>query len=204
MLTPDQAINWAVENEVDIISMSFGFEYDHYEITQAIRKAKSRNIIMFAAAGNKGYSSKIAFPAKSSDVISIYSADGHGSPSAFNPELSQVGENFSVLGEGVESSWPLSLQEGSTKRSSGTSVATAIAAGLAALLLDFLRENPSNMPPEKLSRLTSPDAIRLLFRYMSSSRGKFGDVVPWKLLSSKATHAQIEATIDRIVSEQDG
>lgn len=185
--------------------MSFGFERYDYEITKAIRKAKSENIIIFAAAGNGGYTSKIAFPASDSDVITINSADGHGNPSSFNPEPSKTDGNFSILGEGVESSWPHFLQAGSitTKRSSGTSVATPIAAGIAALILEFLRGNPSNMTPEKLTRLTSPDAIKLLFRYMSSSRGGFGNIVPWKLLNSKVTHEQIEATINRIISQEE-
>ena len=89
---------------VDIITMSLGFEHHIPEIEAAINHASSKNIIMFASASNDGSNKYVAFPAREWDrVICIYSTDGNGIPSGFNPPLLDSSKNFSTLGEAVES-----------------------------------------------------------------------------------------------------
>lgn len=168
--------------------MSFGFTSVEANIHSAISRAYKKKIIVFAAASN-GNSESISFPASSPHVICISSADGYGNNSIFNPPLKEGKDNFSVLGEAVESFWPASLGHGPTARKSGTSYATPIAAGIAALVLQFARQNlPADSP--ELSAVSSPEGMRLLFSYMSSSRQGFGYVVPWKLLSSESSRVE--------------
>lgn len=48
------AIAWAIENEVDIISMSFGWANEQEEVDEQIYLARSKGILLFAAASNDG------------------------------------------------------------------------------------------------------------------------------------------------------
>ncbi|KAL9110469.1 MAG: hypothetical protein Q9227_005013 [Pyrenula ochraceoflavens] len=127
----------AEEWEVDIITMSFGFPHFQAEIYDAVREATKRCLI-FAAASNDGANPKeqIAYPARQSQVFSVWSTDGNGNPSGFNPDFDDDGFSLSTLGENVVST----SSEGRLLPMSGTSVAAPIAASTAALILEFTRQ----------------------------------------------------------------
>ncbi|KAM0667766.1 hypothetical protein ACQRIU_003631 [Beauveria bassiana] len=138
-----KAIHHAVtEWDVDIISMSFGIREHNEPMTQAVALALHKQKLMFAAASNDGANFGRAFPAKYTGVFCIHSTDGNGNPSAFNPTADEKDVNFSLLGEHVRSHWPAgrSGHHDSVKVLSGTSVATPIAAGLAAMIMTFVRQ----------------------------------------------------------------
>jgi hypothetical protein len=169
--------------------MSFGFALPDPAIQQALRKARDKKVIFFAAASN-GTGQSITFPASSPEVIGINSADGYGNTSSFNSPLREGKENFSVLGEALESFSPSSLGRGLTVRKSGTSFATPIAAGIAASILEFARHSFAARSPG-LAAVSSPEGMRLLFSYMSSSRDGFAYVTPWKLFDTGSSREQI-------------
>lgn len=105
-----QALEWAINEEVDIISMSFGMDNDHPAMQKQILKAYNENIIMFAAASNRGLNYEVTFPARENEVICIYSTDGNGSKSHCNPTcLKNSGYHFATVGVAVKSAWPLNL-----------------------------------------------------------------------------------------------
>jgi hypothetical protein len=179
--------------------MSFGFRSSIDIVEDAITYAAGRKIIIFAAAANHGGNLKhIAFPALMGSVICIKSAQGNGISSNFNPSnTDDAGFNFSTLGEGVLSLWPMKETEYGIvlkRRQSGSSVATPIAAGIAALLLEFSRQPDENSKPglleESREALKSVDGMKILFRCSSMSE-RIGDcryVVPWNLLDSQFTN----------------
>lgn len=163
-----KAIDHAVrEWKVDIITMSFGIrEYDE-RMSTAISNALNQRTLLFAAASNDGGNLGRAFPAQYPSVFCIYSTDGNGNPSKFNPTASETDVNFSLLGEHVSSHWPAGLNglEQTVNVMSGTSVATPIAAGLAASILSFVRQQDQNIVVESerlgswLKRDNSMDAV---------------------------------------------
>ncbi|ESZ89782.1 lipid acyl hydrolase [Sclerotinia borealis F-4128] len=128
--------------KLDIISMSFGFKDENAELLKAIND--THNTLIFAAASNYGANEDppIRFPARMKDrVICINAADGYGNPSECNPPNPKR-ENFSVLGEAVPLDGELVTgSKPSVKYGCGTSMETQIAAGVAALVLEFARQD---------------------------------------------------------------
>ena len=145
-----QAIAHAIDVwKVDIITISFGWptrpkSYDRIE--DVIDRAIRHKILVFAAASNTGANSAAgpAFPASLERVFCINSANGVGRRSDFNPTDPGGWNIFTAPGEAVESARPLHHNKGSSKRDSGTSIATPIAAGIAALVLEFAKQQLPN------------------------------------------------------------
>lgn len=96
-----------------------------------------------------------------------------------------------TLGEGVNSAWPEHPKEGPGKRQSGTSVATPIAAGIAALVLEFAQQQ---LPHEKWAKaieiMKEVSGMHVMFDLMTSeTRDGFSYVIPWTLLSGHSANA---------------
>ncbi|KAG4438864.1 hypothetical protein IFR05_005653 [Cadophora sp. M221] len=187
------AIRYAVEEwKVDIISMSFGFEHSVDVIDEAIRLADSNNVIMFAAASNQGGNSNIAWPARLPQVICIYATDSYGNRCDFTPTEATRGDNFAVLGQAVKSCWPPHLGQGGEVRKSGTSTATPIAAGIAAIVLDFFKSalprwdrHLSEEDVRIFRKLMSSAGMSTVFRQMKRTRAGYDYIVPWDFLDPK-------------------
>lgn len=127
--------------------MSFGIREYHEPMKTAISTALHNQTLMFAAASNDGANLGRAFPAKYPGVFCIHATDGNGNPSAFNPTADEKDVNFSLLGEQVRSHWPAGRNGHNdiVNVMSGTSVATPIAAGLAASVLSFVRQQEQGL-----------------------------------------------------------
>jgi hypothetical protein len=179
--------------------MSFGFEDTEEVIKDAINCVPASTIMFAAAANHGGNKVGIAFPASMASVISIKSAKGDGTDSGFNPSSdSGAGDDFSTLGEAVLSMWRVSDEENGLrifqKRQSGSSVATPIAAGIAALVLEFLwqPDEPDwdrkylSKSNERLKLLNRREGMQLLFKNgLSTRHGRCRYVYPWKIIQYK-------------------
>jgi hypothetical protein len=135
----EEALQWAVKQDVHIISISFGFPRINQSlepIRRGILQAHAADILVFAAASNAGKGHPIAFPACLDEVICVSSTDGAGQASLFNPNI-QAGKRLCAIGEGIPGSWPLKLNpNGGTVRKAGTSYATPVVAGVVAMVMD--------------------------------------------------------------------
>ncbi|HEX5135559.1 MAG TPA: S8 family serine peptidase [Planctomycetota bacterium] len=124
-------IIWAVDAGADVINLSADLPDAPEMIREAIRYARDRGALVVAAAGNVG-GTDIAFPARSSDVLGVTAVDGTLRKPAFassGSAVSLVAPGVSVLG-----AMPFDLSPSGTARWSGTSFATPIVAGAAALV----------------------------------------------------------------------
>ncbi|MBU7008343.1 S8 family serine peptidase [Phosphitispora fastidiosa] len=125
-------IIWAADHGARVINMSFGSWFHSEVLNEAIEYAYGKGVVMVAAAGNWA-SEDISYPAAISKVISVSATDREGSLA----EFSSYGPLIDVCapGEDIYSSvWD--PYKGSTyTEMSGTSMASPMVAGLAALLL---------------------------------------------------------------------
>jgi subtilisin family serine protease len=191
--------------EVDVISMSFGIREFNEDMKEAILNARHKKTLMFAAASNDGANHGRAFPAKDRGVFCIHSSDGNGNPSSFNPTADEDDVNFCLLGENVESHWPVGMSghNSNLRVMSGTSVATPIAAGLAASLLSLVRQQEQDLPtdPDRLSRwLKDFDSMEAVLK--SITKGKRGAgydyILPHFLSSMGSSREDIYTRIKQI------
>lgn len=133
---------------------------------------------MFAATSNDGANKDVAFPASTHEiVIGVNSADTWGNKSDFTPTILPRSENFSILGEAVESSWPRHLKQGSRQSRSGTSYATPIAAGTAANMIFYTRMKVQNQV--RVKSVETCQGMKKLFLSMASPIGGYNYLRPW-------------------------
>ncbi|ROW16420.1 hypothetical protein VPNG_02824 [Cytospora leucostoma] len=195
------AIRWAAEKQVDIITMSFGFADRTNELQQfanEIERAHKADIISFSAASNIGGNGERAYPAREPSVMCIHAVDGLGNNcGGFNPSAVENEENFATLGIGISCVW----DEERCSRS-GTSYATPIAAGFAANALEYAtyHKNEDNLDLTTHTRLRKPSGMRRMFMLMADERDKGSGylwVRPWKFWSEDATDSEICARLER-------
>ncbi|HYN96161.1 MAG TPA: type VII secretion-associated serine protease mycosin [Pilimelia sp.] len=139
------AIRWAVQQDVDVISMSF-VEKDYFALAAAVEEARRANIVLVAGVGNRPEATTVSYPAAYPGVIGVGLADRRGNASA----MSVTGSGVDILAPAVD---VMSTRlNGAYALTSGTSAATALVAGAAALVR---AAHPDLSAAEVAHRLTS-------------------------------------------------
>ena len=156
-----EAIYYAANTRADIINMSFaGTEYSAIE-QAAVNYAYEKGVVMFASAGNEGDpldgGNPIEYPAAYANVVSVGATDNTDSITYYSNHNAYV--DISAPGDEIYSTMP-SYQVGlnnywydmNYSYMSGTSMASPMAAGVAALLLS---QDPTLTPLQVEQRLES-------------------------------------------------
>lgn len=168
-----KAIHWAVEQKVDIISMSWVTKKNEEELEKAVKEAAQtdkgrRPTLMFCSTADEGAFGGPAYPVDYKEhVVSVSATDSWGGLTSKTDRHTRV--DVSIPGEDLEASAPFYLGNvGSTV--SGSSVATALAVGIASLALLLLRTYNDGSEDE-LSSFYTRKGIMRVFDRMEASKG---------------------------------
>ncbi len=139
------AIKMAVDDyDCDIINMSLGGKSDSVTLKAAVEYAKSKNVLLIAAAGNDGNDS-YSYPASYAEVVSVSAVDNTKTVCSY----SQYNDGVTVCAPGGTSAYPIYCisPSGNDKylKSYGTSFAAPLVTGIAAIFRgldsDFTHED---------------------------------------------------------------
>lgn len=146
-----KGIEWAIDNNIDIISMSLGGEKESESLHKAIKEAHDKGIIVISSVGNNGFSinDTVTYPAKYDEVIGV-GALGKNKKRWFRTSR---GNGIDILAPG-EDILSNSLDGKYIKRS-GTSIAAAYVAGVVALIM----EQNESLSNDEIKNILSKTAI---------------------------------------------
>lgn len=185
--------------------MSFGYIDDQQSVSKAIRNAvndRNESILFFAAAANCGSNEREMFPARHECVISIRGTNSYGKFLDFNPP--QNSRESTVLGTlGLEvPSASLSHETGEVHRT-GTSMATAVAAGMAGMLLGYINSKSTKNTYHTVRRkLRKREGMLAMFESITPDSLHKGClyVAPWDLqgIPDETRWAMFEAAVSKM------
>lgn len=180
LLTSTQAVRWAIENAVHIISMSWTItktksnSNDLAELEKALSEAAEQNILLFCSMSDEGITDKdrtcpVSFPLRK---FNIGAASPTGSLWEQGGDKQSVnygfpGTNFVFKAEPNQFPVP----------SSGSSIATALAAGLATMIL-YCAQTHS---PDDFAKLQSHDHMNEAFQAIGINENRY--ILVWNVFS---------------------
>lgn len=128
-------LNYAIEQNVDVISMSLGGPADVPELHDAIKEAVKNNILVVCAAGNEGdgdeSTDEFAYPGSYNEVISVGAINLDRDSSEFTNSHNEI--DVVAPGEDILSTY----LNGKYATLSGTSMSAPHVSGALALIKDF-------------------------------------------------------------------
>nr|WP_308209407.1 type VII secretion-associated serine protease mycosin [Micromonospora sp. RHAY321] len=143
-----EAVEYAISNGAQVISISSGGASTP-RLIQAVDTALTANIIVVAAAGNLHEGSGIAYPASDPRVIAVGGVDRAGQHAA----VSVTGPQIDVVAPAVDIY--STSYDGKYSKGTGTSSATAIVAGAAALI----RSKYPYLPAQEVAHRLTATAV---------------------------------------------
>lgn len=133
-----RAIYYAVQNQANVINMSFDFTSSSTELATAVNYAAQNDVICVASVGNDG-AQELVYPAALANVMGVASTSDLDTRSGFSNYGSDVW--VAAPGEGIVTTYPFSTYAAGW----GTSFSAPFVSGGASLLLSLNRNtNPTS------------------------------------------------------------
>ncbi|WP_293353275.1 MULTISPECIES: PatA/PatG family cyanobactin maturation protease [unclassified Microcoleus] len=154
-----RGIEQAVNAGAHVINLSGGQLTDFGEadgwLKNAVRLCRENNVLLVAAAGNNSCDC-LHVPAALPSVLAVGAMDAHGKPLGFS-NWGEAYKDQGILapGEDILGAKP----GGGTDRLSGTSFASPIVSGVAAVLLSLQRERGETPDPHKVRQILLQSAL---------------------------------------------
>lgn len=138
-----EGIEWCIQNDINIINMSFAINEDNESFHSAIKKATEAGIIIVASASNS-YGGEVGYPASYDEVISVTSVN---KKMEIDKKAPRGKVDFSAPGVDIIST----SSNGDYSNLSGNSYAAPHITGIIALLMEY-RKN-IGMPNDRSNLL---------------------------------------------------
>ncbi len=132
------AIYYAVQNNTNVINMSFDMTTSSTELTDAINYANSHNVICAASSGNDGMD-EMVYPAGLQNVMGVASTNNQDQRSTFSNYGNQI-VWVAAPGEGVITTYPFATYAAGW----GTSFSSPMVAGTASLIVNMQTTSGEN------------------------------------------------------------
>lgn len=160
-----EGIIWAAKKGADVANLSIGLYTKSTALERAVKYGLSKNMVIVSSAGNDSKSSKIHLPSMIKGVIEVSATNQRDKLASFSNYAQQI--SVAAPGDKIYSTMPtytveLTSEAGKTYGVlSGTSMASPIVAGLAALI-------------KSEDKSMSPKEVKELIEKTSSDLGKKG------------------------------
>jgi len=186
-------IEWAVDNDMDVIIMSSGTEKDSKSFRDACRNAYDAGVLLVAAAGNT-YGGNGKYPARYDSVIAVTATDPNDGQALFSP----MGQEVELAAPGVNI-WS-TIQGDGYGNLNGTSQAAPHVAGTAALIIS------SNLPDVNGDGTVNNEDVRLQLQSTAQDLGDLGkdDTYGYGLVKAFITTAAISCNCGDICVNETG
>ncbi|WP_156289574.1 S8 family peptidase [Oceanobacillus salinisoli] len=123
-----EAIDWAIENEMDMINLSLGTEVESPLLEEIVNKAYETGILIVGASGNSSNTNSVMYPAKYESVIGVSAVDARLKLASFSStgrEVEFSGPGLNIFSTYLNNSYGIA---------NGTSQAAPHVTGMLALL----------------------------------------------------------------------
>jgi subtilisin len=169
-------IEWAVDNDMDIATMSLSTSKDSQSLRDACQNASDAGVLLVAAAGNTN-GGNVTYPAMYDSVIAVTAtnlSDQQASFSSIGPEVELAAPGVDIMST--------TRGDGSYGYLSGTSQAAPHVAGTAALIIS------SNLPDINGDGMVNNEDVRLQLRSTAQDLGDSGkdDIYGYGLVDVQA------------------
>jgi subtilisin len=158
-----KAIDWCIQNDIHIMSMSLGTNQDSPNMYDAIKRAYNKGIVIVCAVGNDSQGdtvNTVDYPAKYKETISVAAIDVGQKIGSFSSRGAEV--EVSAAGVDVFSTYPNKKYA----KLSGTSMATPHIAGAVALM--------QSKAKNRYGKFLTTEEVRLLLQMNSKDLGISG------------------------------
>ena len=142
----EQGIPWAVSNGAKVICMAFAGPGGTPELEKAVAAAEAADVVLVAGVGNTPEATEVGMPAGYPGVVAVGGVDHDGN----HADISVTGPQVVLSAPAVDIVAPRA--NGQYSSANGTSDATAIVAGVAALVRS---KYPTMSATEVVHRLTA-------------------------------------------------
>ena len=163
-----EAVEYAVESKVDIISMSLGSESADQRLHAAIKSAVAAGIIVVCAAGNDG--GDVNYPAAFPETIAVGAVDRSGNACPFSCRGASI--SVAAPGQDITSTW----LNGGYATLTGTSMAAPFVAGTLALYVSAAKHRGGKVSHSEVMKALAETATD------AGNPGK-DDLYGWGLLN---------------------
>ncbi len=180
-----QSIYWAIDNQVDVINMSFSMFVNDSVISEAVAAAAQAGIVMSASTGNDNVNIS-AYPAALSSVIAISAIDSLDYRASFSNYGNYV--DMCAPGVSVYSSLAGDYEWG---RWSGTSFSAPMAAAVAALIIS-------------LDQSLNSDGVSNLIKSTAITELQWGTILPQDPEYGSGRLDALEAVVSMVRGDVDG
>jgi hypothetical protein len=132
------AIYFAVQNNANVINMSFDLTQSSTELTNAVNYANGKNVVLVASSGNDG-ANEMVYPAGLQKVMGVASTNNQDQRSSFSNYGNRI-VWVAAPGEGVITTYPFGIYAAGW----GTSFSSPFVSGTASLILNMQPKDNQN------------------------------------------------------------